>query len=379
MPPLPRLDDSVIASARTIPPTADVDRPTLPPTKRRSLVADTLAQLQRYEDSARKYLPPDLRKKVEKVPRGALLGASVGAGILLVGVMSVTAMAAVRALSSPSEATANTSETTPARTEGQPAAASPEATEAASPQLAAAGAAKVEAPAGKTDEASVLLDLAESLIKQKREADVIPILERLIARQPELKDDARVGRILMATAAVDERRASTGSYALLTGPMGETGAALMYELSQKKDVRDAVRRRAATWLDSKEFERVAPLHVYAAVRLQKADSCEDKHGLLDFAGKAGGKYVLSYLQEIDRKKLCAADDLVNCYPACATTACSRKRSRRSSVRPNRSKTIQLTRVGLHLGAQDLAVRLGARYAGPRSREPAQTVTPQAEP
>lgn len=303
----------MIASARTIPPTADVDRPTLPPSKRRSIVADTVAQLQRYEDSARKYLPPDLQKKVEKVPRGALLGASVAAGICVVGLMTVTAMAAARALSSPSEATASASETTAARTESQPASAAPEAAEAASPQLAAA-APKVEAPAGKADEASVLLDLAESLIAQKREADVIPILERLIARQPELKDDARVGRILLTTAAVEERRASTGSYALLTGPMGEAGAALMYELSQKKDVRDGVRRRAAAWLDTKEFERVAALPVYAAVRLQKADSCEDKHGLLDFAGNAGGKYVLTYLQELDRRKLCAADDLVNCYP-----------------------------------------------------------------
>jgi hypothetical protein len=315
LPPVPRLDDSAIASARTLPPMSDTNRPTLPPARRRSLLESTLAQLRRYEDSARKYLPPDLRKKVEKVPRGALLGASLGAGLCLIGAVTVTGLATYRALGSPPEAAATTSRSEPAaRSAAQPASAAGPNAEAARAEAAPASVSKTAAPAPKSDEATVLLELADSLIAQRREADVIPILERLITRQPELKDDPRVARILMTTAAVEERRAATGSYTLLTGVMGESGAALMYELSQKRDVREGVRRRAATWLDSKEFERVAPLTVYAAVRLRKAETCEEKHALLDFAGKAGGKYVLAYLQELDRKKLCAADDLVNCYP-----------------------------------------------------------------
>jgi hypothetical protein len=315
LPPVPRLDDSAIASARTLPPMSDTNRPTLPPARRRSLLESTLAQLRRYEDSARKYLPPDLRKKAEKVPRGALLGASLGAGLCLIGAVTVTGLATYRALGSPPEAAATTSRSEPAaRSAAQPASAAGPNAEAARAEAAPASVSKTAAPAPKSDEATVLLELADSLIAQRREADVIPILERLITRQPELKDDPRVARILMTTAAVEERRAATGSYTLLTGVMGESGAALMYELSQKRDVREGVRRRAATWLDSKEFERVAPLTVYAAVRLRKAETCEEKHALLDFAGKAGGKYVLAYLQELDRKKLCAADDLVNCYP-----------------------------------------------------------------
>jgi hypothetical protein len=288
----------------------------LPPTNRRSPFKNTLAQLQRYEDSARNYLPPDLRSKVAKVPRGALLGASLGVGLCLIGAVTVTGMATYRALSSSTHSTASSTQNPPAEnTDAQPAAATEtKGTEVSSLKGPAASAPKLQGPAPKADEASVLLDLAHSLIAQRREADVIPILERLIARQPELKDDARVGRLLMTTAAVEERRAAAGSYELLTGARGETGAALMYELSRKKDVREGVRRRAAPWLESTEFERAASVPVYAAVRLQKADSCEDKHGLLEFAGKAGGKYVLEYLRELDRKKLCAADDLVNCYP-----------------------------------------------------------------
>jgi hypothetical protein len=295
---------------------SDSNRPTLPPSKRPSPLTSTLALLRRYEDSARKYLPPHLRQKLEKVPRGALLGASVAAGLCLIAAVTVTTLSTYRALSAKAADAANLTPSEAAARTDAPAVAIVPAKPGDSPSHRAdpETAAKIEAPVTSADEASVLLDLAESLIAQRREAEVIPILERLIARQPQLKDDPRVGRLLMITAAVEERRAAAGSYALLTGPMGETGAALMYELSQRKDVRDGVRRRAASWLESKEFERVAPLTVYAAVRLREADSCEDKHGLLDFAGKAGGKYVLAYLQELDRKKLCAADDLVNCYP-----------------------------------------------------------------
>lgn len=316
LPPVPRLDEPVLSSARTLPPTSDANRPTLPPTKRRSPFAGTFALLQRYEDSARKYLPPGLRQKVEQVPRGALLGVSLAAGLCLIAAATVTSMATYRALTAPAEAAANAApHEAAARIDAPAAAALPSHPgEAASLQAGPALAGKIEAPAAQADEASVLLELADSLVAQRREAEVIPLLERLIARQPQLKDDPRVGRLLMTTAAAEERRAAAGSYELLTGAMGETGAALMYELSQKKDVREGVRRRAASWLDSKEFERVAPLSVFAAVRLRKADSCEDKHALLGFAGKAGGKYVLAYLQELDRRKLCAADDLVNCYP-----------------------------------------------------------------
>jgi hypothetical protein len=160
----------------------------------------------------------------------------------------------------------------------------------------------------------VLLDLADSMLKERRDADAVPPLERLVARHPELKDNERLGRILLAAAASNDKQAAAKSHALLTGPMGETGAALVYELSLKRDVRDAVRERAEKWLTSKDFERIAPLSVYAAVRLRAAASCEDKHALLDFAGKAGGKYVLAYLKELDGRKACTPENLDQCYP-----------------------------------------------------------------
>jgi hypothetical protein len=164
------------------------------------------------------------------------------------------------------------------------------------------------------DEATVLLDLSDQLLSQRRDADVPALVARVIARDPSRRDDPRVGRILLATAASDDRRAAADTHALLTGPMGEAGATLVYELSVKRGVRDGMRTRAQTWLASKDFEKVASLPVFAAQKLRAAKTCEDKHALLDFAERAGGKHVLEYLKEVEKRKACAPDDLEHCYP-----------------------------------------------------------------
>jgi hypothetical protein len=270
------------------------------------LWSSALSQVKRLGTAARERLPVDFKTKLEGTSPGMIAGV---AGVVLVFAGGLGS--AIYGL-----ATAN---------DAEPAAAQAVSSAEVSSEVAAAATtdaagatltprATPKTPAAPADETSVLLDLAESMLAQRRDADAVPPLERLIARHPELKTNERVGRLLLSAAASNDRQAASQSHALLTGPMGESGAALLYELSLKSDVREAVRKRAQSWLASKEFERVASLQVYAAVRLRKAASCEDKHALLEFAGKAGGKYVLSYLKELEQKKACAPDDLVHCYP-----------------------------------------------------------------
>ncbi len=309
-------------STSTIPPPrSSAPPPTIPPLGRNPsgvasssdgrALSTTLAGLTRVGDAARDHLPPVLRSRLERVPGAALLGASaLLAALVLVG-LGVGTKALVGAIAKSDGAqTANEreavekDESAAATTEAP---APPQATE----DRPAASAKPVEKPG---DEAAMLLHLADSLLTQRRDADVPLLVERLITRYPELKKDEHVGRLLMTTAALTDRRAASDSYTLLTGPMGEPGAALMYELSVNDDVRDGVRKRAERWLDGKDFERTAALPVYAAVKLRNAKSCEDKRGLLEFATQAGGKYVLSYLHELDQKTLCAPNDLEHCYP-----------------------------------------------------------------
>jgi hypothetical protein len=159
----------------------------------------------------------------------------------------------------------------------------------------------------------VLVSLAESLAGQRRDAEAVAVLDRLIARTPELRSDPRVAKLLLQTVYSDDREAAKGSFALLEGPMAEAGAALMYELSLSRDVRDGPRRRAETWLKSKAFDRVSPLPLYTVVKLRYAKTCEEKRSLLGLA-TAGGQLTLDYLRELEARTTCAPDDMDNCYP-----------------------------------------------------------------
>ena len=257
-------------------------------------------------EAVRGKLPLALRDRLHAYPGAKVFVLSAGVGLAFCGLFAATGALTYRALRAPDAASATSTPATPAEV------SLPAPLEAGT----AADAPATPPPAAPTsaDEPKVLLDLAESLITQHRAGDVPSLLGRLIVRRPELKDDERLKRLLLAAAASDDRRASSEAHALLTGPMGETGAALVYELSVKPDVRDPVRLRAQSWLGSKDFERNAALPVYAAAKLRRAKTCEDKQALLDFAGAVGGPYVLAYLHELEGQTTCKPDDLLHCQP-----------------------------------------------------------------
>lgn len=275
--------------------------------------------LTRVGESLRRRLPVSVQDRIQGVPAVGLIVGVGALAVLLLAAAGLTARTAYRALSGTPDRTAteasDVATTTTAAT----------TTEASTEPGTEAASASETKPAAARDEATVLLDLGNQLLSQRRDADVAPLVARLIAREPARKDDPRVGKILLAAASSDDRRAAADSHALLTGPMGETGAALVYELSVRPGVRDGIRTRAQSWLGSKDFERIASLPVFAAQKLRAAKTCEDKHALLDFAERAGGKHVLEYLKEVDKKKACAPDDLVHCYP------CMRNDSKLSDV------------------------------------------------
>jgi hypothetical protein len=254
-------------------------------------------------EAVRGKLPLALRDRLHAYPGAKVFVVSAGVGLAFFGVFATVGATAYRAWRAPVPTSA---------------ANHPAPTEASPPEAVPAGT-SVVAPAEQhatlaADEPTVLLDLAESLFAQHRDADVPSLLGRLITRRPAFKDDERLKGMLLRAAASDDRRASSEAHALLTGPMGETGAALVYELSLKRDVREAVRVRAQNWLKSKDFERNAALPVYAAAKLRSAPACEDKHALLDFAGAVGGPYVLGYLHELEGQTSCKPEDLVHCQP-----------------------------------------------------------------
>lgn len=270
--------------------------------------ARSIGAFTRFGESLRTRLPVSVQERIEGVPAVGLIVGGGALAVLVLAAAGLTARTAYRAVAGSPDRTATGGADVAAAAQAAPPSdektePGPKPTEAAAPTPAVAG-----------DEATVLLDLGNQLLTQRRDADVPPLVARLIAREPARKDDPRVGKILLAAAASDDRKAAADSHALLTGPMGETGATLVYELSLTSGLRDGIKTRAQTWLSSKDFERVASLPIFAAQKLRAAKTCEDKHALLDFAARAGGKHVLEYLKELDHKRACAPDDLEHCYP-----------------------------------------------------------------
>ncbi len=163
------------------------------------------------------------------------------------------------------------------------------------------------------DEGGLLLDSARSFTWQGRDVEAVTLVERALLRNPELRSDPRVREVLLRTAHSDDKASSAATFALLEGPMVDTGAELMYEISLARVGKEAARKRAQSFLRSKQFMKNAPLPLFVAVRLRQAKSCEDKHALLTLA-QGGGKQTLDYLRELQAHTTCAPDDLVNCYP-----------------------------------------------------------------
>ncbi len=167
-------------------------------------------------------------------------------------------------------------------------------------------------------EATILLALAESLMDGGRDAEAVPVLERALARTAGVANDPTFLRIIKRGALSEDRVAATQIHALLIGPMGERGAEILYEISTSRTARKGVRERANSFVYTKDFEHKAPLPLYAAFKLLTAPTCEEKKSLLTFAGEAGGRHALDYLQELDEHKVCSLDDFDNCYPCMNT-------------------------------------------------------------
>ncbi len=263
-----------------------------------SLIRSLRSKLDGSGTAAGEGLPSFFRNKVAGIPVVTLIGSSLFiAAVVGVGVRFGLRQAPA---ASNTELKTHASDALEKRTEA--------------PSQAPAAAKEASSPGVTGDETSILLAQAERLLSDKRDSEVAPLLDRALARKPELKTDARIAKVLRRVAASDDRAAAADGFTMLAGPMGETGAEVLYELSLDEKVRKGVRQRADIWLRGKDFDRNASLPLYAAVKLRSAKTCEAKQGLLEFAADAGDAHVLSYLRELEKKTVCSPDDLENCYP-----------------------------------------------------------------
>lgn len=163
----------------------------------------------------------------------------------------------------------------------------------------------------------MFLSLANDYVRDHRESEAVALVGRVLAREPELKDDERVITLLTKTVRADGPQAIDDSFALITSILGEKGAEVMYSLAVDPLLKEPLRRRVETWLASKDFDRVSSSALYSAVKLRNAKTCDQKHALLSLSAEVGGKQTLELLRDLDAHTICGASDLKNCYPCLA--------------------------------------------------------------
>lgn len=251
--------------------------------------------------SAESRLPSKARDSLRALSHQVVRWLVVGAALIVLLVPILLVAAAVRVVTRAPAASAQAS-------------AAPSVTAAPSAVVAPVDVPKPLALDENSKDPSVLLTLSEQRLASNRESDAMGFLMRALAKQPELRNDPRLAKILFRTADSELKDVADKSFSLLQGIMGAKGAELQALLWGDKSVREPTRKRAERWLKSEAFERIASGATYVTTKLRMADSCAKKRALLPTAAKIGSGLTLAYLQELKVRSGCGLDGTSDCYP-----------------------------------------------------------------
>jgi hypothetical protein len=127
-----------------------------------------------------------------------------------------------------------------------------------------------------------------------------------------MKDNDELAKVLFQTAQA--RVSADTAFALLEGPMGASGANVLWDLAADESVKPWVRARAGQWLRSPEFRRVAGPSLLLAADLMTAKSCEAAHALLPKAKEVADERSLPQLLAWTKKNGCGRRGAEDCMP-----------------------------------------------------------------
>jgi serine/threonine-protein kinase len=260
-------------------------------------------------DERRNLLPPAARRAVRKVPTQVFLGAAILACFAVVGGLLAAVILAVRPTPtpplSPSNSARSSAAPTPSTALSPPSAAPTRVstvheptgpTEAEIATARAAGSEALERLSTRFPKhPGIALALAQTYAKEKKHAQAVGAIGRVLAADSQANADPQIARILFVGAqAKDSHEAA---FTLLAGPMGAPGADIVYDLATTDGVRGDVKARAERWLRSKEFDRLSSPQLNIAVALRFATTCKQRHGLLLRAKNVGDERSLVYLKQ----------------------------------------------------------------------------------
>jgi hypothetical protein len=157
-----------------------------------------------------------------------------------------------------------------------------------------------------------LLALATSHEERGEHTNAVGVLGQMLAADPTLSSEPVATDVLAAAA----RRPDTtdASFALLEGPMGAAGAAVLYDLSIDYKIQAATRMRAERIVRSPQFYKIASPSVQVAGALRYAKSCSSRHEMLTKVGEHGDKRALAYLKIMKNRSGCGRRGRDDCFP-----------------------------------------------------------------
>ncbi|HEY8945199.1 MAG TPA: hypothetical protein VIM73_13100, partial [Polyangiaceae bacterium] len=161
-------------------------------------------------------------------------------------------------------------------------------------------------------DAGVRIEAARAWVWKKDYARAVAAVGRALEAEPRTMFDERVSAVLFQTA--QERASMEATFALLTGRMGPRGAELLWDLAGEAAVKPAVRQRAAAWLRTPSFRKVAPESLIVAADLRTAKTCEAARALLPVAKSAADERSLSQLVAWRKTNGCGPQLAQDCMP-----------------------------------------------------------------
>jgi hypothetical protein len=246
-----------------------------------------------FIDDNLRVLPAFLRRPLRRIPSVVILLGLVGFLVLVVVLIVLLASGTDNDVRKESSRVASVS--------AAPAPPQAPSASGAAPPAASHAAASREAVA-----------LAEQELKAGNLAGVVKAIEAALAVDPAVRENARVAQILGEAA---RRRASSGTaFRLLTGPMREEGATVVYDLAAGAKTPDELRAKAEEWLGSEAFRQVAPPPLAIAAELRTARGCKAKRALLERAAAIGDARTLDYLKILAIEGGCGRRGREDCFP-----------------------------------------------------------------
>jgi hypothetical protein len=190
-----------------------------------------------------------------------------------------------------------------------PSTASPDALAAATGQGAAA---LEELSTRFPEDSAVWRALMRADVKDKRGADAMRAVARLVATNERAVDDEEVWDAV-TSSALTPGESSDAAFGLMETGMGSKGPDLLYELTQIKGVPPRIAARAKQSLVKADVKAKMSPALAVALDMRNTTGCEGKRALLSRVKEQGDARVLGSLRALLAPRGCGFLGLGDCW------------------------------------------------------------------